>query len=78
MARRFARGDLVQIKSEYEVHGNPSLFRIRQITGGKARLGQLSDTSDDYVGVDTWIDIDDPELIAPHPEILRMYARHVR
>lgn len=77
VAKGFAEGDLVQLKTEYEVHGNPSLFRIRTITGRQARLGQLSSTSDGFVGVDTWIDLDDPELIAPHPEILRQYERHI-
>jgi hypothetical protein len=59
------------------VQGNPSLFRIRQIADGKAILGQLG-TDDDYHGVDTSIDLDDPDLIAPHPEILEQYTRHVR
>jgi hypothetical protein len=75
MTKRFELGDLVQIKSEYEEHGNPSLFRIREIAGGQARLGQLSSQDDGFVGTDTWIDLDDPELIAPHQEILKRYAR---
>ena len=43
MASRFKRGDLVQLKDEYERLGNPSLFRIRSINDGKAVLGQLGD-----------------------------------
>ncbi|MEM6107430.1 hypothetical protein AAHS21_14485 [Mycobacterium sp. 050272] len=75
MTRRFDVGDLVQIKSEYEEHGNPSLFRIHEIAGGQARLGQLSSQYDGFIGTDTWIDLDDPDLIAPHREILQRYAR---
>lgn len=74
MTKRFDVGDLVQIKSEYEEHGNPS-FRIREITGGQARIGQLSSQYDGFIGTDTWIDLDDPELIRPRREILRRYAR---
>lgn len=77
-ARRFKRGDLVQLREEYEVHRNPSLFRIRRIHNGVAQLGQLSDDSDDYCGLDTSVALDDPDLIEPHPEILQMYSRHVR
>jgi len=33
---------------------------------------------DGFQGVDTEVDLDDPDLIAPHPEILEMYSRHVR
>jgi hypothetical protein len=75
---RFSRGDLVQLRHEYEVMGNPSLFRIRRINKGVAVLGQLSTDSDHYCGIDTTITVDDPDLIAPHPEILEMYSRHVR
>lgn len=77
MATKFTRGDLVQLKHEYEVGGNPSLFRIRSIRNGEAVLGQLG-TDDHYHGVDTLVALDDPELIEPHPEILAMYSRHVR
>lgn len=76
--RRFSRGDLVQLRDEYEIHRNPSCFRIRRIHNGVAVLGQLDPDSDDYCGLDTTIDVDDPDLIAPHPEILEMYSRHVR
>ncbi|EIU51689.1 hypothetical protein MA6G0728R_5337 [Mycobacteroides abscessus 6G-0728-R] len=31
--------------------------------------------NDGFIGTDTWIDLDDPELIRPHPEILQRYAR---
>ena len=75
---RFQVDDLVQVKSEYVVHGNPSLFRIREIVDGRALLGQLSSEEDGFIGTDTWVDLDDPELIAPYPEILQRYARHVR
>ena len=77
-ARRFKRGDLVQLREEYEVHGNPSLFRIRRIYNGVATLGQLNPDSDSFCGVDTDVELDDPELIEPHAEILQMYSRHVR
>lgn len=76
--KTFSRGDLVQLRTEYEVMGNPSLFRIKRIHNKVAILGQLSVDSDGYGGVDTAVDIDSPELIAPHPEILEMYSRHVR
>jgi hypothetical protein len=76
MAARFKRGDLVQLRSEAQ--WNPSLFRIRSIFAGKAVLGQLSPDDDEYCGVDTEIALDNPELIAPSPEILTMYSRHVR
>ncbi len=75
MTKRFDVGELVQIKSEYEEHGNPSLFRIREITDGQARIGQLSSQYEGFIGTDTWINLEDPELIAPHPEILQRYAR---
>lgn len=75
--RRFSRGDLVQLREEYEVGGNPSLFRIRSIDNGVAVLGQLSPDHDRYCGIDTTIELDDPDLIEPHPEILEMYSRHV-
>jgi hypothetical protein len=78
MAPKFGRGDLVQLKDEYEVGGNPSLFRIRSVRNGEAVLGQLCTDDDHYHGVDTLVALDDPELIAPHPEILAMYSRHVR
>lgn len=78
MTKHFKRGDLVQIRDEYEVHGNPSCFRIKRIARGKAVLGQLGTDDDHYHGVDTEIALDDPELIEPHPEILAMYSRHVR
>jgi hypothetical protein len=77
-ARRFKRGDLVQLRHEYEVMGNPSLFRIRRIHDGVATLGQLNPDSDRICGVDTSIELDDPDLIEPHAEILQMYSRHVR
>jgi hypothetical protein len=73
-AGRFKRGDLVQLRYEYEVMGNPSLFRIRSIRKGVAVLGQLStDASRDYCGLDTTVELNDPDLIAPHPEVLAMY-----
>lgn len=75
---RFRRGDLVQLRHEYEVTGNPSLFRIRRIHNGEAVLGQLSPDDDRYCGIDTAISVDDPDLIEPHAEILEMYSRHVR
>lgn len=78
MAARFARGDLVQLRDEYVVGGNPSLFRIRSIRNGEAVLGQLGTDDDHYHGVDTLVALDDPELIEPYPEILAMYSRHVR
>lgn len=75
MTKRFEVGDLVQIKSEYLEGGNPSLFRIREIVGTEARLGQLSSSQyDGYIGADTWIDVEDSELIDPYPEILQRYA----
>jgi hypothetical protein len=77
-ARRFRRGDLVQLRYEYEVQGNPSLFRIRSVYGGTAVLGQLDPDHDGYCGLDTAVEVDDPDLIAPHAEILEMYSRHVR
>jgi len=76
--RNFQVQDLVQIDSEYKEVGNPSLFRIRSIKGNTATLGQLSDTSNRYLGVDTTIDLDDPDLVRPYPEILAIYSRHVR
>lgn len=69
--------DLVQLRYEYEVQRNPSCFRIVEIRGAQAVLGQLSPDGDGYVGCDTVIDLGDPDLIRPHPEILEMYARHV-
>ncbi|WP_071288725.1 hypothetical protein [Mycolicibacterium llatzerense] len=75
---QFKVKDLVQLKDEYEVMGNASLFRIRSIANGKAVLGQLDTDSNRYLGVDTEIDIDDPQLIVPHREVLEMYSRHVR
>lgn len=75
MTKRFDVGDLVQINSEYEEHHNPSPFRIREITGGQARIGQLSSQHDSFIGTDTWIDLDDPELIRPHRQILQRYTR---
>lgn len=68
----------MQLRHEYEVMGNPSLFRIRSIHQGAAVLGQLSPEEDGYFGLDTTIAVDDPDLILPHPEILKMYSRHVR
>lgn len=76
--QRFRRGDLVQLRHEYEVGGNPSLFRIRRIHQGFAVLGQLNPDEDDFRGLDTTIGVDDPDLITPHPEILEMYSPHVR
>lgn len=73
----FKRGDLVQLKEEYE-WGNASLFRIRKISRGIATLGQLDPDSDRYCGIDTDISINDPDLIKPHAEVLAMYSRHVR
>ena len=75
---RFKRGDLVQLHHEYVVGRNPSLFRIRRIYSGIATLGQLSPDSDNFIGVDTEVEMDDPDLIEPHAEILQMYSRHVR
>ncbi|OHU76126.1 hypothetical protein [Mycobacteroides chelonae] len=77
VTQRFQVGDLVQIKSEYLEGGNPSLFRIREIVGDEALLGQLSSTQDGFHGADTSIRLDDPDLIAPYPEILQRYARHL-
>lgn len=72
--RRFKKGDLVQIDSEWKEIGNPSLFRIRSISrDGVATLGQLSDRHSGYIGVDTTIGVDDPDLVAPYPEVLAMY-----
>ncbi len=76
--KKFQVRELVQLDSEYRVHGNPSLFRIRSIKGNTATLGQLSDTSNRYVGVDTTIDLDDPDLVRPYPEVLAMYPRHTQ
>lgn len=76
--RNFQVRDLAQIDSEYKELGNPSLFRIRSIRGNTATLGQLSDNSDRYLGVDTTIDLDDPDLVRPYPEVLAMYPRHTR
>ncbi len=76
MAEGFTVGDLVQLDSEYKHVGNPSLFRIRSIAGGKAILGQLSDSSDGYIGVDTEVDLEDPDLVRPYPEVLQMYPHH--
>ncbi|ORW08554.1 MULTISPECIES: hypothetical protein [Mycolicibacter] len=73
--KNFKVGDLVQLDHEYRVMGNPSLFRIRSITAGKALLGQLSDRTDGYIGIDTEVDLSDPELVAPYPEVLAMYPR---
>lgn len=77
-SERFQVGDLVQLDSEYKQIGNPSLFRIREIVDGEAVLGQLRDDSDEYGGLDTWVALDDPDLVAPYPEVLAMYPRHVR
>ncbi|WP_078294592.1 hypothetical protein [Mycobacterium sp. D16R24] len=77
MTQRFQVGDLVQLKSEYLEGGNSSLFRIREIIGGQALLGQLSSTQDGFLGADTSVSLDDPDLIAPYPEILQRYARHL-
>ena len=76
--KKFRVGDLAQLDSEYKVHGNPSLFRIREIDGNTATLGQLSDDDDDYHGIDTAVDLDSPELVRPYPEILAMYSRHTQ
>ena len=71
---RFKKGDLVQIDSEWKEIGNPSLFRIRSISSeGVATLGQLSDQHNRYIGIDTTIGVDDPDLVAPYPEVLAMY-----
>jgi hypothetical protein len=70
--KRFEVSDLVQIKSEYEEHDNPSLFRIREIAGGQARLGQLSSQYDAPTPGSTSTTL---SLIAPHREILHRYAR---
>ncbi|UCN12771.1 MULTISPECIES: hypothetical protein [Mycobacterium avium complex (MAC)] len=71
---RFKKGDLVQIDSEWKEIGNPSLFRIRSISrDGVATLGQLSDQHSGYIGIDTTIGVDDPDLVAPYPEVLAMY-----
>ena len=77
MSAPFKLGDLVQLKWEHEL-GNPSCFRIREIRGAQAVLGQLSPDSDEYCGLDTVVDLGDPDLIEPYPEILEMYKRHVR
>lgn len=74
---RFKKGDLVQIDSEWTEIGNPSLFRIRSISrDGVATLGQLSDQHSGYIGIDTTIGVDDPDLVAPYPEVLAMYPNY--
>lgn len=76
----FKARDLVQLRSERD--WNPSLFRIRRQTAEALILGQLSETANRYIGVDIRINLTDPadvaELVAPSPEILAMYAIHVR
>lgn len=74
----FKVGELVQLGGEYTEMGNPSLFRIRSIAKGKAVLGQLSDTTNAYIGIDTEVELDDPDLVAPHSKVLAMYPNHVR
>lgn len=80
IATAFKRRDLVQLRSERDC--NPSLFRIRRATAKTLILGQLSETANRYIGVDIRIDLTDPadvaELVTPSPEILAMYAIHVR
>lgn len=75
MSSPFKAGDLVQLRSEAQ--WNPSLFRIRSATSKQLVLGQLSDTSSRYIGVDTSVDLTDPEsaadVIAASPEILALY-----
>lgn len=56
--KRFEVSDLVQIKSEYEEHDNPSLFRIREIA---RRAGPARTAQQPIRCTDTWIDLDDPE-----------------
>ncbi|OBB17037.1 hypothetical protein A5761_11330 [Mycolicibacterium setense] len=75
---RFQVGDLVQLKSEYVAHGNPSLFQIVEIVDGEAALEQLSSKEEGFVGCGVSVDLDDPELIAPFPETLQRYAFHAR
>ncbi|TLH48579.1 hypothetical protein [Mycolicibacterium aubagnense] len=71
----FKVDDLVQLRSEAQ--WNPSLFRIKSATAKQLVLGQLSDSSDGYVGLDTAVDLTDPEsaadVIAAGPEILAQY-----
>ncbi|MBU8839057.1 hypothetical protein KL865_22470 [Mycolicibacterium goodii] len=40
---------------------------------GVATLGQLSDQHSGYIGIDTTIGVDDPDLVAPYPAVLAMY-----
>ncbi|MEB3023472.1 MULTISPECIES: hypothetical protein [Mycolicibacter] len=70
---RFKVRDLVQLDSEYKDLGNPSLFQIRSISAGKAILGQLGEVPNQYVGVDTEVELDSPDLVAPYPEVLALY-----
>jgi hypothetical protein len=77
MENAWAAGDLAQLDYEYKFQNNPSLFRIRSIINGIATLGQLSDRSDNYLGVDTTIAVDDPDLVRPYPEVLAQYSRHI-
>ncbi|OBK36965.1 hypothetical protein A5658_04710 [Mycobacterium sp. 1245111.1] len=61
MEKTWAVGDLVQLDYEYKIQNNPALFRIRSIVHGIATLGQLSTDSDEYLGVDTTVAVDDPD-----------------
>lgn len=74
----FKVGDLVQLDHEYKAMGNPSLFRIRGISGGTAVLGQLSESGNAYIGIDTEVEVDDPDLVTPYPEVLAMYPQLVK
>lgn len=73
-------GDLVQLRTEAQ--WNPSLFRIKTATSKKLVLGQLSDRTDEYIGLDTAIDLTDPEdaaeVIAASEEILAEYPHIAR
>lgn len=75
---RFRVGDLVQRKTEYLRFGHHNMFRIRAITAGTAVLGRLAPDSDGYIGPDTTLELDNPDLIAPYPELLALYSRHLR
>lgn len=62
MTHGYSVGDLVELASETD--WNPSLFRIREVTDEHIILGQLSDISQEYAGIDTCITIADPEEMA--------------
>ena len=71
----FAVNDLVELRTESKF--NRSLFRIKDIDGPEITLGQLSDRTGEYIGVDTLLNIDDPEdadeLMRARPEVVAEY-----